>query len=65
MSLCGMCVCVCPDLVLMCVFLSLMCVFRGEDPFCEDCYHSMYGAKCDVCAQYITGRVLEVSGPVV
>lgn len=32
---------------------------RGDDPYCENCYHNLYGAQCDVCHQYITGRVLE------
>ena len=36
---------------------------RGEDPFCETCYHNMYGVECQMCRQYITGRVLEVSVP--
>lgn len=32
---------------------------KGEDPYCETCYHNMYGATCDMCQQFITGRVLE------
>jgi hypothetical protein len=32
---------------------------RGEDPYCETCYHNMYGVECQMCRQYITGRVLE------
>jgi actin-binding LIM protein len=32
---------------------------RGDDPYCESCYHKLYGALCDMCHQFITGRVLE------
>lgn len=36
---------------------------RDGLPYCEADYHTKFGIRCDGCEKYITGHVLEVSGP--
>lgn len=36
---------------------------RDGLPYCETDYHTKFGIRCDGCEKYITGHVLEVSGP--
>lgn len=41
---------------------SLSC--RDGAPYCEKDYQGLFGVKCEACHQFITGKVLEVSGRV-
>lgn len=40
---------------------SLLCCRDGA-PYCEKDYQGLFGVKCEACHQFITGKVLEVSG---
>lgn len=44
----------CPDQLAPC---------RDGLPYCEADYHAEFGVRCDSCEKFITGHVLEVSGP--
>lgn len=35
---------------------------RDGAPYCEKDYQGLFGVKCEACQQFITGKVLEVSG---
>lgn len=35
---------------------------RDGAPYCEKDYQGLFGVKCEACHQFITGKVLEVSG---
>lgn len=35
---------------------------RDGAPYCEKDYQALFGVKCEACQQFITGKVLEVSG---
>lgn len=49
----------CPGLLLGADTLSSC---RDGAPYCEKDYQGLFGVKCEACHQFITGKVLEVSG---
>ena len=42
------------------IFMSFF-VPRNDKPYCETCFHELFGVVCIACKQFIMGTVLEVS----
>ena len=36
-------------------------MLRNDKPYCETCFHELFGVVCIACKQFIMGTVLEVS----
>ncbi|OWK55115.1 Actin-binding LIM protein 3 [Lonchura striata] len=44
------------------VILTGEYISKDGIPYCESDYHAQFGIKCETCARYISGRVLEAGG---